>query len=71
MTRRMWPTRVAALIAGLGHTDHTAYDGPAELALARQQRLDVIVSDIGMPFMSQFAESVRRDPDLKHLQLVR
>jgi CheY-like chemotaxis protein len=63
---------VAALIEGLGHTVHTAYAGAAALALARQQRLDVIVADIGMPGMSgyELAEHVRRDPDLKHLQLV-
>jgi PAS domain S-box-containing protein len=63
---------VAALIEGLGHTVHTAYDGPTALALARQHRLDVIVADLGMPGMSgyELAESVRRDPDLKHLQLV-
>ena len=63
---------VAALIEGLGHTVHTAYSGAGALALARRQRLDVIVTDIGMPGMSgyELAESVRLDPELKHLQLV-
>ena len=63
---------VAALIEGLGHTVHTAYGGAAALALARQQPLDVIVADIGMPGMSgyELAERVRRDHNLKHLQLV-
>jgi CheY-like chemotaxis protein/anti-sigma regulatory factor (Ser/Thr protein kinase) len=59
----------AALIESLGHTVHTVYEGAAALALAR---LDVIIADIGMPGMSgyELAERVRRDPDLKHLQLV-
>jgi PAS domain S-box-containing protein len=63
---------MAVLIETLGHTVHTVYEGDAALTLARQQRLDVIIADIGMPGMSgyELAERVRRDSNLKHLQLV-
>jgi PAS domain S-box-containing protein len=63
---------MAVWIEGLGHRVHTAYDAAAALALARRERLDAIITDIGMPETSgyELAQQVRADPALKHLRLV-
>ena len=63
---------MAVWIEGLGHTVSTAYDGAEALALARRERFDVIIADIGMPGLSgyELAEQVRQDPALSYLRLV-
>ena len=63
---------ITVLVEGLGHAVSTAYDAETALALARQDPLDVIIADLGMPEVSgyELAERVRREPGLKHLRLV-
>lgn len=65
------PVRV--LLGRRGHTVIDAGDGPAGLALARQERPDIILCDIGLPGgMNGFdvARAIRQDPKLQHTYLV-
>jgi signal transduction histidine kinase/ActR/RegA family two-component response regulator len=49
-----------------------AYDGAGALALAREQRPDVFILDIGLPDMSgyELASRLREDPAFRHALLV-
>jgi len=59
-------------LAQAGYTVRVAGDGAAALALARQQKPDVIISDIEMPKMSgyEFCRAVKHDPALKDVPVV-
>ncbi|MBA4790756.1 MAG: response regulator [Pseudomonadota bacterium] len=55
-----------------GYEVMLAADGAAGLAAARQQRPDLIISDIQLPIMTGFevAAAVAADPDLKGVPLI-
>ncbi|MGQ0547856.1 MAG: hybrid sensor histidine kinase/response regulator, partial [Betaproteobacteria bacterium] len=55
-----------------GHEVMVAADGAAGLALARQQRPDVVLLDIGLPILNgyEIATQIRADPALKGTMLV-
>lgn len=63
---------VSKLLEKLGQTVYTADNAMTGLELAQKFRPDIIISDIGMPHIDgyQFAEMVRSNPDLDHIQLV-
>jgi CheY-like chemotaxis protein len=45
---------LACMVERWGHEVRVAYDGPAALAMARGQRPDVVLLDIGMPGMDGY-----------------
>jgi CheY-like chemotaxis protein len=55
-----------------GHHVQTAYDGPAALELARAERPDVILLDIGLPGMNGYevAQEIRRYGELERTLLI-
>jgi CheY-like chemotaxis protein/nitrogen-specific signal transduction histidine kinase len=55
-----------------GHQVRTVYDGPAALALARAERPDVILLDIGLPGMNGYevAQELRRHSELERTLLI-
>jgi two-component system CheB/CheR fusion protein len=62
-----------SLLLGLeGHEARTAYSGAAALDLAREQRPDVILLDLGMPGMDGYevARALRLDPEMAGTTLV-
>jgi PAS domain S-box-containing protein len=63
---------VAMLLESIGHDAHAVYDGPAALAVSRDQRPDVMFVDVGMPGMTGYdlARQVRRDLLLSQIYLV-
>jgi PAS domain S-box-containing protein len=60
------------LLQTLGQEVYTAFDGKSALELARQQRPDIVLLDIGLPVMDGYevARQCRSDAALKHLMLV-
>lgn len=68
-------TNRSLLVTLLGYQGHQAFeaaDGAEGLALARQQRPALIISDILMPTMDgyEFVRQLRTDPQLAHSQVV-
>jgi two-component system CheB/CheR fusion protein len=63
---------LAEYLAAAGHELRVAHDGPRCLELAREEKPDVIIMDIGMPGMSGYdvARRLRDDPELGALLLV-
>jgi PAS domain S-box-containing protein len=63
---------IAMLLRLSGHQVDTAHDGRSALALALQDRPEVIVLDIGLPGMSGYdiARQIRSSPGLEHVRLV-
>jgi two-component system CheB/CheR fusion protein len=61
-----------ALLEMRGHRVRVANSGPEGLELLRAEHADVVVCDIGLPGMTgyEFAEHVRRDPQLRLLQMI-
>jgi len=55
-----------------GYEALTAYDGPSGLALAKEQRPDLILVDVMMPKMNGFevCQRLRADPDLKRTLVI-
>jgi CheY-like chemotaxis protein len=62
----------ALLLKTWGHEALTAYDGPAALALARSERPDVILLDLGLPGRSGWdvAIELRQLPELDRVRLI-
>jgi PAS domain S-box-containing protein len=60
------------LLRARGHRAMIAYTGAAGLALARQERPDVILCDLGLPEINGYgvARAIRSDPALAHIWLV-
>ncbi|MDP9127527.1 MAG: response regulator [Pseudomonadota bacterium] len=56
----------------MGHEPTLAHDGPAALQMAREQRPDVIMLDIGLPGMNGYevCRELRRDPVFKNTLLI-
>ncbi|HEU4427250.1 MAG TPA: PAS domain S-box protein [Myxococcota bacterium] len=63
---------VRMLLELLGHQVHVAYDGSAAIALAREQKPDVMLVDIGLPGVDGYevARRVRAEPNLAKIALV-
>jgi two-component system CheB/CheR fusion protein len=63
---------LASLLGRRGHHVSVAHDGAAGIELARSQRPDAIVLDLGMPGMSGYtvASRIRADPDLRGVLLI-
>ena len=63
---------LAVLIEALGHEALTAYDAPTALALAREFRPQIVITDVSMPGNSgvSLANCVRSDPQLSNCRLV-
>ncbi len=62
----------ASFLAGFGYDETEACDGPAALAMLKQERFDLVVADLAMPGMSgvELASEVRaREPGLPILIL--
>jgi CheY-like chemotaxis protein len=57
---------LAYLLRGLGHEVSVTDDGLKALELARQNRPDIVILDIGLPGMDGFAvaQALRQDPTL-------
>lgn len=62
----------ALLLRALGYEVQTAADGPTAIEMAKSQRPDVAVVDIGLPGIDgyQVAESLRRDPATSGIRLI-
>ena len=60
------------LLQGAGHAVLTAQDGESGIAIAQRERLDLIVSDIGLPGMGgmEIARRIRRNGGLSRVPLV-
>jgi CheY-like chemotaxis protein len=63
---------LAVLIEALGHEALTAYDAPTALALAREFRPQLVITDVSMPGETgiTLAKCVRSDPHLGNCRLV-
>ena len=63
---------LAVLIEALGHEALAAYDAPTALALAREFRPQIVITDVSMPGDSgvSLASCVRSDPQLANCRLV-
>lgn len=63
---------LAMILQRSEHEVHCAYDGPAAIALAKEQQFDVVLLDIGLPRMDGYevARQLRQGPDGAKLQLV-
>jgi CheY-like chemotaxis protein len=63
---------VARLVEALGHEALSAYDVPTALALAREFRPQIVVTDVSMPDNTgiSLASCVRSDPRLARCRLV-
>jgi PAS domain S-box-containing protein len=63
---------VATLLRASGYEIGVAHTGPEALAVAVDDRPDVVILDIGLPGMDGYevARRIRQNPDLKDLQLV-
>ena len=69
------PTNRQFLATLLGYGNHRlleAADGAEALKLVREERPDIVISDILMPTMDgfEFAKSVRADPDIKATKII-
>jgi len=63
---------LSVLLTHAGYDVTCASNAPEALALAREQRFDVVISDIGMPEMNgyELAEALRSLPGYKAVPLV-
>ncbi len=63
---------IRAALRAVRHEIHLASDGTAGLRLIKEQKPDVIFSDVSMPGMDgyQLGDAVKADPDLVHIPIV-
>jgi len=63
---------LSKLLEVLGHDVRTAYDGPSALALARRQRPDYVLLDIGLPGLDGYkvAAELRKDLDCRDTVII-
>jgi CheY-like chemotaxis protein len=63
---------LAELIELWGHEVRVALDGPAALEAAKEYKPEVVLLDLGLPFVDGFevARRLRQDPKLARAQLV-
>jgi PAS domain S-box-containing protein len=63
---------LAFLLKAAGHDVHTAYDGRTAIALAAEQRPDVVLLDIGMPEVTGYdvARAIRREAWGRSMRLI-
>lgn len=63
---------VSALLERAGYETTTVHDGPSALAAARAAPPDIVVLDIGLPFLTGYevATELRRDPRLAQTALI-
>ncbi len=63
---------IRAALRAARHEIHLASDGTAGLRLIKEQKPDVIFSDVSMPGMDgyQLGDAVKADPDLVHIPIV-
>ncbi len=63
---------IVSLIHSQGHQSLEATDGAEALALMRQERPDLVISDILMPTMDgyEFVRQLRQDPELQATQVI-
>src|SRR5208337_375725 len=63
---------LSKLLEALGHDVRTAHDGPSALALARRQKPDYILLDIGLPDLDGYevAAQLRKDPDCRDTVII-
>ena len=60
------------VLEGDGRTVLRAYDGITELALAREQHPDLVISDVMMPRLDgrELCRLIKADPELAHTRVV-
>lgn len=60
------------LVRTYGHEVDVAVDGPRAIAKARESLPDLVLCDIGLPWLNgyQVAQLFRSDPKLRHIRLV-
>jgi PAS domain S-box-containing protein len=63
---------LSMVVSGLGHEVRKALDGQTAVSAALAYRPDVVLLDLGLPFMSgvQVAQELRRHPDTKTTRIV-
>lgn len=64
---------VRGLLKEMGYADvEEAEDGAVALKMLKEQKYDIVVSDINMPVMNGFEmlKGIKADPDLKHLPVL-
>jgi CheY-like chemotaxis protein len=63
---------LSMLLEVLGHDVRTAHDGPSALALARRQRPDYVLLDIGLPGLDGYkvAAELRKDLDCRDTVII-
>lgn len=63
---------VSVMLSVSGYEVETALSAPAALELAARSRFDVVISDIGMPFMNgyELAERLRLTPGYEAVPLI-
>ena len=63
---------LSKLLEVLGHDVRTAHDGPSALALARRQRPDYVLLDIGLPGLDGYkvAAELRKDLDCRDTVII-
>ncbi|MEJ7637388.1 MAG: response regulator [Singulisphaera sp.] len=63
---------LSKLLGKEGHRVQTAYDGPSALEVARSERPQVILADIGLPGMDgyELAREIRKEESTKEALLV-
>lgn len=63
---------VAAVLSQAGHEVITAHDGQAALDIARENRFDLVLSDINMPGMSGISliSKLRRLQGFEHIPMI-
>ena len=63
---------LAELVRSYGHEVDVAVDGPRAIAKARETLPDLVLCDIGLPWLNgyQVAQLFRSDPKLRNVRLV-
>jgi CheY-like chemotaxis protein len=63
---------LAEVVRAYGHEVDVAVDGPRAIAKAKERRPDLVLCDIGLPWLNgyQVAQLFRSDPKLRNVRLV-